>query len=99
MGRPLLLVFFDSVQMKTHQYSQAIHLFNYAERTRILAIPIYFRCDDIRILLGMSSVESSSTVMEERFFLRIISDLEQSEIMKQQMIPVRVTTNELFHMG
>lgn len=47
----------------------------------------------------MSSVESSSTVMEERFFLRIISDLEQSEIMKQQMIPVRVTTNKLFHMG
>lgn len=28
VGRPLLLVFFDSVQMKTHQYSQAIHLFN-----------------------------------------------------------------------
>lgn len=37
VGRPLLLVFFDSVQMKTHQYSQAIHLFNYAKRTMNLS--------------------------------------------------------------
>lgn len=73
VGRPLLLVFFDSAQMKTHQYSPAIHLFNYPKRIGFELFPIYLRCDVIRNLLGMSSVESSSTVMDdERFFLRII---------------------------
>jgi len=39
----------------------------------ILGFPLYLRCNVIRNLLGMSSVESSSTVMDdERFFLRII---------------------------
>lgn len=52
----------------------------------LISFQTYFRLDVIGNLLGTSSVESSSTVMDERFFLRIIFTITQIRSDQMEMI-------------